>query len=52
MGLVLVTTLALAAWIVLWATGQKAIDGFILTSVVILLGAGGRMLIPHLPGRE
>jgi len=52
MGLVLVTTLGLAAWIVLWAIGAKAIDGFLITTVVILLGAGGRMLIPHLPGRE
>jgi len=52
MGLVLVTTLGLAAWIVLWAIGVKAIDGFLITTVMIGLAAGGRMLIPHLPGRE
>jgi hypothetical protein len=51
MGLILVTTFGLVVWIVLWAIGQKAIDAFIITLVVILLGAAGRMLTPYLPGR-
>lgn len=52
MGLVLVTTLGLILWIVLWAIGAKAIDGFLVTTVVVLLGSAGRLLRPHLPGRE
>ncbi len=52
MGLVLATTFGLVVWIVLWATGVKAIDGFMITTVVIMVAAGGRMLAPYLPGRE
>ena len=51
MGLVLATTFGLIVWIVLWAIGQKAIDAFLITTLVIVLGAAGRMLTPHLPGR-
>jgi len=51
MGLVLVTTFGLIVWIVLWAIGQKAIDAFLITTLVIVLGAAGRMLTPYLPGR-
>jgi hypothetical protein len=52
MGLVLATTFGLVVWIVLWAIGAKAIDGFLITAVVIMFGAAGRMLAPYLPGRE
>jgi hypothetical protein len=51
MGLVLVTTFGLIVWIVLWAIGQKAMDAFLITTLVIVLGAAGRMLTPYLPGR-
>lgn len=51
MGLVLVTTFGLIVWIILWAIGQKAIDAFLITTLVIVLGAAGRMLTPYLPGR-
>jgi len=51
MGLVLATTFGLIVWIVLWAIGQKAIDAFLITTLVIVLGAAGRMLTPYLPGR-
>ncbi|MDX6691700.1 MAG: hypothetical protein QOG15_3157 [Solirubrobacteraceae bacterium] len=52
MGLVLVTTFGLVCWIVLWAIGAKALDGFLVTTLVIMIGAAGRMLLPYLPGRE
>lgn len=52
MGLVLATTFGLVIWIVLWAVGAKAFDAFMITTLVIVLGATGRMLVPHLPGRE
>jgi len=52
MGLVLGTTVALVIWIVLWAIGWKAIDAFMISTVIITLGATGRILKPYLPGRE
>lgn len=53
MGLVVTTTFAFALWIVLWALGGVGgEDPFVVTMVVILLGAAGRILLSHLPGRE
>lgn len=52
MGLVLVTTFGLVVWIVLWAIGFKAFDAFLVTLLVVTLGVMGRLLAPHLPGRE
>jgi hypothetical protein len=52
MGLVLATTFGLICWIVLWAIGAKAMDGFLVTTLVIFLGVAGRMLLPYLPGRD
>jgi hypothetical protein len=52
MGLVLTTTFGLVLWIVLWAIGAKALDAFLVTAVVITLGATARILAPYLPGRE
>jgi hypothetical protein len=52
MGLVLTTTFGLVLWIVLWAIGAKALDAFLITTVVIMLGATGKILAPYLPGRE
>jgi hypothetical protein len=52
MGLVLTTTFGLILWIVLWAIGAKAFDAFMVTTVVIVLGAAARILAPYLPGRE
>jgi hypothetical protein len=51
MGLVIATTVGLCAWIVLWAIGWNALDAFLVTTVIITLGAMGRMLTPYLPGR-
>lgn len=52
MGLVLATTFGLVLWIVLWAIGAKAMDAFLITTVVIMIGATGKILAPYLPGRE
>ena len=52
MGLVLATTIGLVAWIVLWAIGWKSIDAFMITAVVITLGATAKILAPYLPGRH
>jgi hypothetical protein len=52
MGLVLVTTFGLIVWIVLWAIGAKALDAFLVTTVILTIGATGKILAPYLPGRE
>ncbi|MDQ1686744.1 MAG: hypothetical protein QOC82_3481 [Frankiaceae bacterium] len=52
MGLVVATTVGLVIWIVLWATGEKAMVAFLITTVVIIIGATARILAPYLPGRE
>ncbi|MFL5844253.1 MAG: hypothetical protein ACJ762_06125 [Solirubrobacteraceae bacterium] len=52
MGFVFTVTVGLLIWIVLWALGSKSIDAFMITIVVVLLGATARMLVPFLPGRN
>jgi hypothetical protein len=52
MGLVLATTVGLIIWIVLWSLGAKAVDGFMITTIVVLLAATGKMLVPYLPGNR
>ncbi len=52
MGLVLTTAAGLSLWIVLWATGFKAFDAFLLTIVMVLITATVRSLLPRLPGRQ
>ncbi|HYF27511.1 MAG TPA: hypothetical protein VD931_17350 [Baekduia sp.] len=49
MGLVYAITLGLAAWLVLWSLGAKAIDGMLLATVIILAAQMVRMLILHGP---
>jgi hypothetical protein len=52
MALVLATTAGLVLWIVLWSIGAKAIDAFMITTVIVLVGATARMLAPYLPGNR
>jgi hypothetical protein len=52
MGLVLATTFGLVVWIVLWAIGWKSIDAFMITAVIIMLGATAKILAPYLPDRD
>jgi hypothetical protein len=52
MGLVLATTLGLVVWVVLWAIGWKSIDAFMITALIITLGATAKLLAPYLPNRE
>jgi hypothetical protein len=51
MGLVIATTFGLCIWVVLWAIGWSALDAFLVTTVIITLGAAARLLNPYLPGR-
>jgi hypothetical protein len=52
MGLVLATTIGLVVWIVLWAIGWKALDAFLITMLIVTLGATAKILAPYLPNRE
>jgi hypothetical protein len=52
MGLVVATTIGLCVWVVLWAIGWTAMDAFLVTSVIITVGATARLLNPYLPGRR
>ena len=52
MGLVLATTFGFVVWIVLWAIGWKSIDAFMVTAVIITLGATAKLLVPYLPDRR
>jgi hypothetical protein len=52
MGLILAVTAGLVIWIVLWALGSTGFDAFLLTAVVILVGASLKLLSGYLPGRR
>jgi hypothetical protein len=52
MGLVVATTFGLVVWIVMWALGVKAFDAFLITALVVLVGATARILLPYLPGNR
>jgi hypothetical protein len=52
MGLVVVTTVGLVIWIVMWALGTKAIDAFMITLLLVLVGATMRIIAPFLPGNR
>jgi hypothetical protein len=52
MGLVVATTTGLVIWIVMWALGTKPFDAFLITVVIVVLGATARMLAPYLPGNR
>ncbi len=52
MGLVVVTTAGLVVWLVMWALGVKAIDSFMITVLLVLVGATVRIIAPYLPGNR
>jgi hypothetical protein len=52
MGLALTATAAVIIWIVLWATGLKSFDGFLIGLFIVLVAATVRIALPYLPKRE
>jgi hypothetical protein len=52
MGLVVATTFGLVIWLVMWAVGVKAVDSFMITVGVVVLGATARIIAPYLPGNR
>jgi hypothetical protein len=47
-----VATFMFAIWIVLWSIGVKAIDGFMLVLLVIVVAAGIQVLLQYLPAQR
>ena len=45
-------TFSLVLWIVLWALGAKALDGFLLVVVIMVSAAIAYIAIPMLPGNR
>jgi hypothetical protein len=52
MGLAVAATTGLVIWIVLWALDWKAIDAFLITLLIVLVAATGRIVARYLPGRR
>jgi hypothetical protein len=52
MNMAIVVTFSLAIWIVLWSIGTKAIDGFMLVALVLLIAAMVKVLAQYLPKRS
>jgi hypothetical protein len=45
----LVATLSIGLWIVLWSIGVKAVDGFLLVLLFVVVAAGVKVLLQYLP---
>jgi hypothetical protein len=52
MGLILTTVFGFVVWIVLWSINVKGFDAFMITVLVIILGATAHILAPYLPGNR
>ena len=52
MGLVVATTVGIVIWIVMWALGIKAVDAFMITLLLVVVGATMRIIAPYLPGNR
>jgi hypothetical protein len=49
MGLVLTAVFGFAVWIVLWSLGSKSFDAFMITTLILVIGATARILVRYLP---
>jgi hypothetical protein len=52
MGFILTALTGFVVWIVLWALDWKAFDAFLITILIILVGATVRIVTPFLPGNR
>lgn len=52
MGLLIAAEVGLIFWIIAWSLGVKSIDAFLVTALIFLLTAAGRMIAANLPGRR
>jgi hypothetical protein len=47
MGLLIAAEIGLIFWIVAWSLGAKSIDAFLVTILVFLIAAAGRVINQH-----
>ena len=52
MGLLLTLIAGLVIWIVLWAIGAKSFDAFLITLVLMIVGAASHFVWALLPGNR
>lgn len=52
MGLVVAAVIGFVIWIVLWSLDVKAVDAFMITTVILLVAATARIIGPYLPGNR
>jgi hypothetical protein len=52
MGIFLSFIAGLVVWVVLWATGRKAFDAFLITILFVLIAVAVHIATPFLPGRR
>jgi len=52
MGFVFTVTIGLIIWIALWSFDVKGFDAFMVTTLIVLLAATARLVVPFLPGRN
>jgi len=52
MGVLLTLIAGLVVWIVLWATGTKSFDAFLITLVMLIVAAAAHLIWPTLPGNR
>ena len=50
MGFILTALTGFVVWIVLWSLDRKAFDAFLITILIVLIGATARIITPFLPG--
>jgi hypothetical protein len=52
MGFILTAVFGFVVWIVLWAINVKSFDAFMITALILVIGATSRILAPFLPGNR
>jgi uncharacterized membrane protein len=52
MGFILTAVFGFVVWIVLWALDVKSFDAFMITVLILVIGATSRILAPFLPGNR
>jgi Mn2+/Fe2+ NRAMP family transporter len=52
MGLLLTLIAGLVVWIVLWATGVKGFDAFMITILMLIVAGAAHVLMQFMPGRQ
>jgi len=52
MGFILTAVFGFVVWIVLWSIDVKSFDAFMITSLILVIGATSRIVAPFLPGNR